>query len=507
MTKDNIRVLFDQASSPAAWPEPDRALVDDGDAPAPPLETDALPAGWGDWICAEAEACNIPRDYVAGALIPAASEWIGNARHIGATVGWREPPHSWVALVGMPSTGKSPGMRSVIEATRTIEREAEPDWIGRCQEHAAKVAAAKLREDKWNSEVRAAVGKNKEPPWKPSEAEAPPAPAPFRLLTMDCTTEELQRLLADQLRGLLFVRNELAGWLGSHDKYGGNGADRAFFLEAWDGGVYVADRVKIHGKPIRIPRTSLAIFGGLQPELLRKLLTGDDDGLVARFIYLWPTPVPVADLSEDAGAAKRRDDLTAAARRLLKLQMDSDPAGAPVPRILRLTGSAFDLFQRLRREAIEKARASRGMAAGWHGKTPTRALRLALVYEMLHWAADGTAGEPRAVGIHAMERVGRFLAYAGKMFDRVTAGLAIEQDEADAALIARQILAAGRPEKLVLNERGLYRHSAWLRDRVRRADALSFLANAGWIRAARGGGNGRPRGDWEINPQVFTQGA
>ena len=306
----------------------------------------------------------------------------------------RDARCSGVALVGMPSTGKTtPGMRSVIEATRTIEREAEPDWIGRCQEYAAKVAAAKLREEKWNSEVRAAVGKNGNPLWKPSEAEAPPPPAPFRLMAMDCTAEELQRLLADQLRGLLFMRNELAGWLGSHDKYGGNGADRAFFPEAWDGGVYIADRVKVHGKPIRIPRTSLAIFGGLQPELLRKLLTGDDDGLVARFIYLWPAPVPVADLSDDAGAAERRDELTAAARRLHKLQMDSDPSGTPVPTILRLAGPAFELFQRLRREAIEKARASRGMTAGWHGKTPIRALRLALVYECC-------IGRPMAVPAH-----------------------------------------------------------------------------------------------------------
>ena len=35
----------------------------------------------------------------------------------------------WVALVGLPSTGKTPGMRTVVEATRIIEREQEPDWI------------------------------------------------------------------------------------------------------------------------------------------------------------------------------------------------------------------------------------------------------------------------------------------------------------------------------------------------------------------------------------------
>jgi hypothetical protein len=39
-----------------AWPEPDMRLVDDDRAPAPLLDDDALPAGWGSWITTEAAA-------------------------------------------------------------------------------------------------------------------------------------------------------------------------------------------------------------------------------------------------------------------------------------------------------------------------------------------------------------------------------------------------------------------------------------------------------------------
>ena len=49
----------------------------------------------------------------------------------------------------------------------------------------------------------------------------------------------------------------------------------------------------------------------------------------------------------------------------------------------------------------------------------------------------------------------RYLDYAGKMFDRVTAGLAIEPAEADAAVIAREIQDTV-PE--TLNERRLFAH-------------------------------------------------
>jgi hypothetical protein len=38
------------------WPEPDMRLVEDDCVPAPALDDDALPAGWAEWIAAEAVA-------------------------------------------------------------------------------------------------------------------------------------------------------------------------------------------------------------------------------------------------------------------------------------------------------------------------------------------------------------------------------------------------------------------------------------------------------------------
>ena len=49
-----------------------------------------------------------------------------------------------------------------------------------------------------------------------------------RVMAIDETTAELQHLLSGQPRGLLYMRDELAGWLGNLDRYGGHGADRAF---------------------------------------------------------------------------------------------------------------------------------------------------------------------------------------------------------------------------------------------------------------------------------------
>jgi hypothetical protein len=364
------------------WPDPDLRLIEDDQAPPPALDIDMLPAGWGDWITAEAAARGCPHDYVAVGLIAAGSAWLGNARHVGATATWSEPPHLWFALVGTPSTGKTPALRPIIEASRAVEREAEPAWEAACAEHAMLAESARAIEQQWRDAVRNAT-KNGEPlPERPPGADAPPVPARPRVLAMDATTEELQHLLAEQPRGLLYQRDELNGWFGNHDRYGGRGGDRAFYLEAWNGGAYVTDRVKYRGNPVRIVRAALAVLGGMQPDRLRDALVGADDGLAARLGYVWPDPAPILPLASeaDAEAQARRDRLTAAALRLCGLAMDGDASGEPAPRILRLDRDALQLFDELRREAMERARSSHGLAAGWHGKTPGRGLRLALVY-------------------------------------------------------------------------------------------------------------------------------
>ena len=195
----------------------------------------------------------------------------------------------WLALIGLPSTGKTPALRPIIEASRAIERDAEPGWQATCAEHAVLTEGARALEQQWREAVRTATKQGEPLPERPPGADAPPEPPRPRVLAMDATIEELQHLMSGQPRGLLYHRDELAGWLGNLDRYGGHGGDRAFFLEAWNGGAYVADRVKYRGQPVRIARVALAILGGMQPDRLREALAGPDDGLAARLTTFIPS--------------------------------------------------------------------------------------------------------------------------------------------------------------------------------------------------------------------------
>src|SRR6185437_11218812 len=72
---------------------------------------------------------------------------------------------------------------------------------------------------------------------------------------------------------------------------GGN--DRPLWLEAYNGHERRIDRQK-NAKPLLIPNWSISILGGIQPDRFTSLLakTDDNDGISARFLYVWPNAIP-----------------------------------------------------------------------------------------------------------------------------------------------------------------------------------------------------------------------
>jgi putative DNA primase/helicase len=179
-----------------------------------------------------------------------------------------------------------------------------------------------------------------------------------RYFTHDATVESFDRLLSENPRGLLVLRDELAGWLLTFAKPGREG-DREFFLEAWNGtGSFTRDRI---GRgTVHIDAVTLSVVGGIQPGKLRPFVEGalhgrqSDDGLLQRLqLLVWPDePGPwvapnawlSSELQEQAYSAFARldqmDDLMKIAARLGQAARMSDD-GIPY---LRFAPPAQDLF-------------------------------------------------------------------------------------------------------------------------------------------------------------------
>ena len=142
---------------------------------------------------------------------------------------WLESARIWVAIVGSPSSKKSPIMTAAVRPLRKIDAEMA----------------------RQNAELRSAYDKLD----KKQKAETDP-PKQTRLLLQDTTIEAAQEVIKDSPNGVLCFQDEMSGWFGSMDKYSnarGAAKDRAFWLEAFNGNSYSVARPRVHRKPVGFP--------------------------------------------------------------------------------------------------------------------------------------------------------------------------------------------------------------------------------------------------------------
>ena len=101
------------------WGDFDASYLDNSRAPVPGFPLDVLAAPWRAWVRDSAEAAGAADDYVALSLIAGTGGLCGAGVRVQVAPGWTEPLVLWQALIGAPSSGKSPAiapLRALLEA-------------------------------------------------------------------------------------------------------------------------------------------------------------------------------------------------------------------------------------------------------------------------------------------------------------------------------------------------------------------------------------------------------
>jgi hypothetical protein len=489
------------SSTEATPPLPSLALLRDR-RPPPALPLELLGKVWAARIEAAAEAKNAPPDYVFAGLLAAASACIGNSQHASPWDGWEEPPFLWLAVVGNPSSGKSPGIGAVIsDVLPTLEDELTSDFSERQLHWESERIQAQIIQEEWEANViQATLNKNPPPPM-PATAIVPPKPIRPRIVANDPTIEAVAALLSTMPRGMLLYRDELAAFIGSFDRYtnGRGGSDRASWLEAWNAARKVIDR-KQNPDPIIVPRFGLSILGGLQPDRLIDLIRGQNDGLAVRFLWVFPASRPFARPSLSHDPKPWVTDL----RRLLRLQMQKDEGGADGPLTVHFSPTAMVVIEKYARQwAAREARQS-GLLLGALGKARGQMARLALVLELLRWSAEKPEGEPPTeVGEECTTAAAELMeTYFLPMAERAFRSEDLTPAERNARTLLRHIIATGAS---TVNERA-----------IRETPGLQGLTTAKTVREAVEALQreevllpmpqvitaGRPRADHRVNPRL-----
>jgi hypothetical protein len=302
---------------------------------------------------------------------------------------------------------------------------------------------------------------------------------------------------------LLITRDELAGWLGSFNRYsGGHGGDRAFWLEAYGGRPYVIDRARNGGEAVTVPNLSASIIGGIQPDKLQSLLlSGDDDGLTARILFCWPDPVPL----ERPQRVPESHEAETALRWLNGLSLIPDASGGVTHGLVKLTDEASDFFQAWRKE--HGANQPDAAIASWWGKMPGVCLRLALCFEYLSLSST-TRQENFAVGYAAIEAATVMIEdYLKPMAERAYGDAALSKVERNAATLAKWILKNNMGR---VNTREIQRKAGLpsLQKAEGIKEAIVPLIEADWLRhnPKRGGETkGKKSNDFQVNSALFLK--
>jgi hypothetical protein len=309
---------------------------------------------------------------------------IGGSRTLLVKRGWTTPCVLWGAIVGDSGVSKSP---AIDKAVLPLQIAQEQWW----REYEAAREQYELEHARWERDTAAwrRNGKCDLPP------EEPTPPTPRRILVNDSTLEALVPILNDNVRGVLLVRDELAGWIGSFDRYTNccrASADLAAWLSIHGARPVTVDRKTTATKTIYVRRPIVNVLGGIQPATLQRIMTADfrETGLHARLLVTYP-PRTRKQWSETDVPQEIEDAYVRLVHRLLNLPFNTDSNGNAVPREMTLSEAARKLFIAFYNRHNAELGDLSGDLASWWAKLEEMAARLSIITHCVRWACGETS--------------------------------------------------------------------------------------------------------------------
>jgi len=503
-----------------AWPKKPKDL--DVQLPAvEELRKSMLPDPLSTWVFDVARRMdNAAPDFAAAAVIVQAGALIG--RKVGIRPkrhdDWVVVPNLWGGLVGMPASMKTPALEAALKPIKRLAAKAKTEHEDALKDHefdkviyAARHKALKevlQTKAKDLASKKGSVDDLDEFKKEFEGLEEPEEPTQKRYVTNDVTIEKLAEILADNPDGILYYADELMRYLRGLDRVGRE-ADRAFYLESWNGnGSFEVDRIS-RGS-IFVPALCVSLLGGIQPGPLSKYVTDalEDadkaDGLLQRFqVMVYPDPrTRPTDIAPDAKARNKAYEVF---ERLANL--DAKKFGAvvvadgDVPTI-GFSEEAQEIFNQWREEFEPRYSSKNQSAAIQSHMLKFRSLfaSLALIFEAVDFV-DGVS-EGREVSKISTMRAAGWCEYLEGHALRVYSPL-MDTPERRAEMLLHKILTKEvRPGAKV---REIYRKQwSGLTTHESVVEALQILSEHGWVRVSKVNpvGRGRPTEVLQVHPEL-----
>jgi hypothetical protein len=440
------------APPPPPWPAVDPGLLEEGRPKLPAFPLQVFPGQWREWVKDAAQWAGSSEDYVAQALLASVAGLCGQGVSARITEAWSEPLILWQALVGGPSSGKTPALEWLRRPLGTVER----------------VLAR--------------------------EGGAP-------VVVCDAALPALEKAVAKRPQGVLLWRDEPTAWLaGLGRKSRRDESRRGPFLDTW-GAI---------GLPWGREKTAVSIVGSLDPERLDAALERTGDGLAARFLYVWPGPAPYRSLRTLKPV--REDEMVNALQRITRAV--GTPEKPLVLALEDQAVTVFDgCLERLHGETLRAEGFLAGWLGKGRGTVARLAAVLALLDWTANRPGNAPPTVITAQHMSAAwdlwERYYR--PHAEAVFDRAGPADGDRQGKHQARQHARRVIGWIRARGAAEISREDVRREA-LSQRVNAAGAdevILALEQAGVLREVddeeEDPGPGRPARRWQVNPALLAK--
>jgi putative DNA primase/helicase len=356
--------------------------------PVIPLDYDALPEKITPWIKDVSTRIGCAPDFLVVCVLTILSSLLGRKVVIKP-----KKLHDWVvvanlfgAIVGRPSTKKSPALNESTYFINDLERSARKEYTEKSRLHDAEIKLSKIEEKSINAEAIKLAKTNRDEAMRmlaSHGAENIQHPVEKRFIVHDTTVEKLAALMADNPNGLLTIRDEMSGLLSTLDR-DDKAVDRAFYLQMFNGNQsYSYDRIS--RESVNILHCIGSILGGIQPARLKGYLMptpsgNNDDGLLQR-IQLMVYPDAIISTGKD-----RSPDIKAKSQLTRVFEYFSGLPETPdneLPEALNFTPDAQEIFYEWESENTDKAKKEKCPAMESHlSKYPAFISSLALIIHL-----------------------------------------------------------------------------------------------------------------------------
>jgi hypothetical protein len=467
----------------------DDCILDDRRGELPAFPVDVFTPPWQEWLLRASHGAGVRPEHVAVPLLGIAASLIGTARRVRASRSWSEPMTLWTCIVAHSGDRKTPGLNVTVRALDLIEKNNSAETSKKRLSHETRVQRAKEIHKKWKEDREAALKKVPplDPPSMPMDAIDPGGFIEPRLYATDPTIERLAPLLQARPRGMMLIRDELSGLFANMGRYN-KGSDRPFWLEAWNGGRHIVERVSIV-----VDHLMVGVVGCFQPDRLQRAFAGDEDGMYGRFLYAWPLAPDYRPLTNETSEVE--PELQNALTALIRLPSE-DQDGVFATQAVWLSDDAIVEFEEFRKFVHKEKCGLDGHERQWFGKGESVVLRLAGVLAYMAWAIN--LGNPSANG--ALPRLWRefFWPHARAAMRQI----GLSDRHKSARRVLRWIRHHGKREVSLeeIRQNALGKSM----DAEHTRELMNGLERGGWLKLERFKTAGRPKQRWPVNPKLFV---